>query len=97
METTIEQAQPRYRAYCIANGCETTSEMWKYDGGSGHNFMAWINRQWREWEKANGRKEDSIHTAEDHIAFDEWLLKKVETEAKYAHAVRDETDLTEFH
>lgn len=75
MVTTLEQAQPRYRAYCIANNAATATEMWKRDG-NGMNFMRWIQGKWKEWETLNNCI-GKHHFDEDHKAFDEWLLKLV--------------------
>ena len=74
MVTTLEQAQPRYRAYCIAHNAKTATEMWLRDG-NGANFMAWIQQKWREWESLNNCI-NKHHFDEDHASFDEWLDKR---------------------
>ncbi len=82
METTLDNTQPRFRAYCILNGASSPEEMWKrdsakYPGGPGFGFMSWVQSQWREWFAVKGYSKEPILGDEDHAEFSEWLLQRV--------------------
>lgn len=66
--------QPRYVAYCRANG-KTPDEMMAHDvvaypGGKMCGFVLWIGAQWGAWRKANGRRHDDFVSDADHKSFD---------------------------
>jgi hypothetical protein len=69
---------PRYRLYCLAHGYASMTEAKAAFGGSMHDFIIWIGRQWREWEKQNGRPVWCPKDDADHAAFDAWLERKVQ-------------------
>jgi hypothetical protein len=76
---------PRYLAYCYANGntpeAMREADRHKYPGGKFAGFMCWNSEQWREFGKV--RRMASFKSTEDHAAYDAWL------ESKYFPAQRD--------
>lgn len=74
-----EDVQPRYAAYCIANGAVTPDEMLerdreRYPGASGAGFVRWINQQSSKWCTARGLREGHRKSEQDHQDFTDWLL-----------------------
>ena len=78
----LDNLQPRYRAYCIANGASSKDEMWARDG-NGVPYILWISGKWEEWDKLVGHN-GKVHSEEDHAAFDTWLSESVLRERKAA-------------
>lgn len=77
----LEHANPRYAAYCIANGAADTEEMWQMDGNQGIPFMLWNERmlsQWKEQyrgQRPNAGVYEEYHLSDnDHPEYTAWLL-----------------------
>lgn len=69
---------PRYLAYCRAQGCAAPEAMLaldeeRYPGGRMAGFMLWIGERWRAWKQAVGLGRDAILGEAEHAAFDRWI------------------------
>jgi len=78
LEPVISEAvglNPRYVEYCRAHGLTPDAMLARdeeaYPGGCMTGFILWIGARWREWEALT--KRGTVHSIEDHAAFDAWL------------------------
>ncbi len=69
--------QPYYAAFLRAHGLTTVPPRH-------HAYIAWITRQWREWDRLCGRSTTGFRSDQDHAAFGLWLAARVPDEAKAA-------------
>lgn len=72
---------PRYLAYCRAQGHPDPSAMLKRDeeiwrGGLMCGFILWTQAMWREWKAANDWPQDRPVGEAEHADFDKWLGEK---------------------
>lgn len=78
--------QPRYIAYCRANGntpqAQDVADRQLWPGGLMCGFILWTQNKWREWQKETGRADLNALTTADHDAFDAWLINQAITEAE---------------
>ena len=63
--------QPRFVAYCNAVGRDPDEVV--AAGRFGADFICWINRQWAEWCKANGKPRHQPKSPADHASFDDFI------------------------
>lgn len=65
---TRHEVQPYFRAFMIERGYRCASQAANVD------FMCWIQRQWRDFERATGRQVDPVCLRGTYRAeFAEWL------------------------
>ena len=64
--------QPRFIAYAMSLGKSPEDVERSFDN---RDYIAWINPRWREWEKET-QHPGYIHSEEDHLNFNNWLLEK---------------------
>lgn len=77
---------PRYLAYCKAQGEPDPDKMMErdgelYPGGVMTGYIVWIGSMWMEWKDENKKfYSGDLRTPSDsdHDLFDAWLKKKVE-------------------
>jgi hypothetical protein len=80
-----ESWNPRYLAYCVAQGVDDPSAILEMDrkrwpGGVMCGFLLWIGTMWSEWYVSIGKSHLSYYDRrfyQDHAAFDRWLKGRV--------------------
>ncbi len=73
---------PRYLAYCVAQGACSVEEMRvrdlaAYPGGKNTGFICWIEEQWTAWRAEFGVSSRASLSKDDHREFDAWLADRV--------------------
>jgi hypothetical protein len=73
---------PRYLAYCVAQGACSVEEMKvrdlaSYPGGMMTGYVCWLDAQWTEWRAERGVSPLASLSRDDHREFDAWLADRV--------------------
>lgn len=88
--------QPRYLAYCAANGLEPEEMLGKdrerYPGGYMTGFLLWIPQMWKKWDELTGRGDLSLpKSRKDHRDFTRWLTEYVGMSGNSSEATKGES------
>lgn len=76
----------RFRAYAAAHGrtpeAQLAHDVQIWRGGRMTGFILWLGQRLAEWRRLRGLPRGVCMRAEDHQAFDAWLMSPVECQGE---------------